>query len=629
MKTSRRGFLGVAAGTAATIATAGTLTQAARAEPAPPDSQVADLAGPDQPAVATLTPFQDALPIPPVLRPRGREVTLELRSVRRRLHSQLPPTRLWTYEGHFPGPTIEVRRGQKVRIAWTNRIGDETVPVTAVQVPAATPPPVNDPGRGGAMPRADVAAIPPWLVTHLHGAVTAAGNDGWSENGLRPGEAQAAEYLNDQPATALWYHDHGMHVGTWTVFSGLLGSYLIRDEEEDALGLPRGGHEIPLVLCDRNLDQDDAGRLTGDLLHKVQIAATSPKVVTRPFTGPFTLVNGVIWPYLDVDPRWYRFRVLNASNARVFRLQLIDEADGSVVTGAVKQIGSDGGLLPKPVDVDGPLILAPAERADILVDFRARPGRKLKLVNTTPGVTPGQEAPAQNIPFPQVMEFRVANRRPDNDFTLPAVVSPSFVRINHDAIPADHEHRLVMTMVGGGDHAQMWEMEQDPDAKPGTEGVVQLDDKIYRRVARMPDDAVNFFAKLGGWEMWRFVNVAPALHPMHIHLMRFQILSRDVYDISGFSVQDGTTTKPLVRLSAGTIDPNEQGWKDVIRVDRAESVTVAGRFEGGTGRYAYHCHLLEHQDEGMMRPLVVFPPAVLALRAQHDHHPHALTDASR
>ncbi|MFI6319434.1 multicopper oxidase family protein [Nonomuraea sp. NPDC050556] len=621
MKTSRRGFLGVAVGTAATIATAN------RAEAAEPLIEPAtDLPGVDAPSTATLTPFADALPVPPVLRPRAREVTLEMRSVRRRLHSQLPPTRLWTYEGCFPGPTIEVRRGQKVRVGWTNRIEGENVPVTAVQVPAGPAVPVNQPGRDGATPRADVAAIPPWLVVHLHGAITGAGNDGWSENGLASGETQAVEYLNDQPSTALWYHDHGMHVGTWTVFSGLLGAYLIRDDEEEALGLPRGRQEIPLILCDRNLDTTADGLLTGDLLHKVQITATSPKVVTRAFAGPYTLVNGVIWPYLDVDPRWYRFRVLNASNARTYRLQLVDESTGQPVVGAVKQIGSDGGLLPSPVSLDGALVLSPAERADLLVDFRALRGKRVKLVNTAPGVAPGAPAPSANIPFPEVMQFRVADRRPNDGFTLPAVVSPSFRRTTHDDIPADHGHRLVLTMVGGGDHAQMWEMEEDPAATPGAEGVVQVDGRTYRRIARMPDDQVNFFAAVGGWEVWTFLNVAPALHPMHIHLMRFQLLSRDIYDISGIDIAGGTTRRPLARTGPGVVDPNEQGWKDVVRVGQAEAVKVAGRFKGGSGRYAYHCHLLEHQDEGMMRPLVVFPPAVLALRGAHDHHPHFLTD---
>jgi spore coat protein A len=602
--------------TAATITTTITATSvttgAARAQ-ARPRGGGGRLAGPDRPVTATLTPFADALPVPPVLRPGGGEVTVEMRSVRRRLHSQLPPTRLWTYDGHFPGPTIEVRRGQRVRIVWVNGIGDERVPVTAVQVATGA---LDRPGSGDAVARADVAAIPAWPVVHLHGAVTGAGNDGWSENGLRAGETQIVEYANNQPAAALFYHDHGMHVSTWTVFSGLFGSYLIRDSEEDALGLPRGAHEIPLVLCDRNLETDPSGLLTGRLLHKVAITRVSPRVVTRPFEGPYTLVNGVIWPYLDVRPRWYRFRVLNASNGRTFRLRLIDETTGQPVIGVVKQIGADSGLLPAPVDVDGPLVLAPAERADLLVDFRALGGRRVRLVNTSPDAAPGQTS--RDVAFPEVMQFRVAAGRPKESFTPPAVTSPGFVRIRQDHLPAGHPHRVVLTMSGGSYHTQMWEMVEDPSAKPGTEGVVRIGKTVYRRVARMPDEGVHFFAELGGWEVWTFLNVARFMHPMHIHLMRFQILSRDIYDISGFDVATGIARKPLTRKGPGVIDPGEKGWKDVVRVDTAEMVKVAGRFTGGTGRYAYHCHLLEHQDEGMMRPFVVFPPAVLALRGLHD-----------
>jgi spore coat protein A len=123
--------------------------------------------------------------------------------------------------------------------------------------------------------------------------------------------------------------------------------YLIRDDEEDALRLPSGTHEIPLIICDRNLDMNEDGEFTGDLLYKTLVLEREPMKLGVPFSGPFTLVNGVIWPHLTVDARWYRFRLLNASNFRPYTLELRDE-DGAAVCRALHQIGTDGGLLPAP-----------------------------------------------------------------------------------------------------------------------------------------------------------------------------------------------------------------------------------------------------------------------------------------
>ncbi|MGH3803214.1 MAG: multicopper oxidase domain-containing protein, partial [Pseudonocardiaceae bacterium] len=195
---------------------------------------------------------------------------MTLRTERVTLHSQLPPTTVWTYNGSSPGPTIRLRRGQKLPVNWQNEITGN-FPVTSVQVQSANPFQTPGPGRDGVAPRPEVAVLPPWTVVHLHGAETGAGNDGWPENAVLPGNSQLAEYPNDQQATALWYHDHAMAITALNVMSGLMGMYLIRDDEEDALGLPHGKHEVPLIICDRNLDTDADGNLTGELLHKVHI----------------------------------------------------------------------------------------------------------------------------------------------------------------------------------------------------------------------------------------------------------------------------------------------------------------------------------------------------------------------
>ncbi|MGA4838947.1 O-aminophenol oxidase PhsA [Streptomyces sp. G45] len=605
-----------------------------------------------RPTAAELAPYVARLPIPPVLRPAGgdplRETEIAVRPTWVRLHPQLPPTLMFGYEGSVPGPTIEVRRGERIRIAWTNRVPKETeFPVTAVEVAGATPPgsappPTAEPGRAGVEPNKDVAALPAWTVTHVHGAQTGGGNDGWADNAVGFGDAQLSEYPNDHQAVQWWYHDHAMNITRWNVYAGLYGTYLVRDDEEDALQLPSGKREIPLLLADRNLDTDEDGRLTGRLLHKTTIVdpknPETGKPVSLPFTGPYTTVNGRIWPYTEVSPGWYRFRLVNASNARVYDLVLVDE-DNKPVPGVLHQIGSDGGLLPRPVPIDfdqamPTLPVAPAERFDLLVDFRTLAGKRVRLVNKGPNKPPGVPDQLGDVPYPHVMEFRVDKGGAPDGFRLPEVLSGSFRTIGH-GVP--HGHRLVVltppATKGGGGHPEMWEMEEvkDPSGiRIPSEGVIQVRGpdgatKTYRRIARTFNDALGFTIAEGAYEQWSFLNLAVrpnVTHPMHIHLADFQLLGRDTYDVSGFDIAIGGTgaRTPIVYDPAKPVPvaPNERGWKDVFRVPGGQQLRVIGRFDGAYGRFMYHCHLLEHEDMGMMRPFVVMPKE--ALKFDHGGH---------
>ncbi|MFF8640821.1 O-aminophenol oxidase PhsA [Streptomyces sp. NPDC015345] len=611
-------------------------------------------------AATELEPFVAPLTVPPVLRPDSADVREEteiaLRPTWVRLHPQLPPTLMWGYDGSVPGPTIEVRRGQRVRIAWTNRIPDGgEYPVTAVEVPRGDPrkdpPPSTEPGRAGIPPNRDVAALPPWSVTHLHGAQTGGGNDGWADNAVGFGDAQLSEYPNDHQAVQWWYHDHAMNITRWNVFAGLYGTYLVRDDEEDALQLPAGDREIPLLLADRNLDTDDDGRLNGRLLHKTVIVdpknAETGKPVSLPFTGPYTTVNGRIWPYADVAPAWHRLRLVNASNARTYDLVLIDE-DDHPVQGVLHQIGSDGGLLPRPVPVDfegalPTLTIAPAERMDLLIDFRGLAGRRLRLVNKGRGQAPGVPDVANDVRYPQVMEFRVGECAEPDTFELPEVLSGSFRPLTHDI---EHGHRLIVltppATKGGGGHPEIWEMaevEEPGDFRVPTEGIIQVrgEDgrtKTYRRIARTFNDGLGFTIAEGSHEQWSFLNLAvnpPVLHPMHIHLADFQILGRDAYDVSGFDVTLGGTRAPIAFDPQTDIPlaPNEHGWKDVFRVPGGQMLRVMGKFDGAYGRFMYHCHLLEHEDMGMMRPFVVMPKEALKFDHGAGHGGHGAGHGGR
>jgi spore coat protein A len=181
----------------------------------------------------------------------------------------------------------------------------------------------------------------------------------------------------------------------------------------------------------------------------------------------------------------------------------------------------------------------------------------------------------------------------------------------------------------------MWEMveiDQPPDPLP-LDGIVQItmaNGKVntLQRVSRDFKDAANFYGDYNSWEQWSILNVSPVDHPIHIHLIRFQALSRDSYDISGFDPAKRGTSTPLPRNGALPVDPNEQGRKDVIRVGGGQLVRIAGQFGGANGRYIYHCHILVHEDEGMMRTFVVMPKEVMALDPHITHH-HALHPPKR
>jgi FtsP/CotA-like multicopper oxidase with cupredoxin domain len=582
----------------------------------------------------SLTKFKDCLRVPPILRPYKTDdqrynLRIHMRPAQVQLHSELPPSEVWTYEGLLPGPTIEVSRGQRVQVEWINAIpADQPYPITAVTAPDGTQ---NEPGRSGRSLNQTVATLPPWTVVHLHGGRTAAVSDGWTENACLSGQFTTSDYANDQQATLLWYHDHAMGITRFNVYAGLAGLYIIRDAEEEALRLPAGPYEIPLLLQDRNLETAPDGSLTGRLLHKVEDS-------TMEFFGPFTLVNGIIWPHLPVEARQYRLRLLNGSNARTYRLVLLNES-GTPVHEKVKQIGTDGGLLGQPVDIppDG-LLLAPAERADLIVDFHALRGQRLTLVNTagapfdnSPATQPpGMPDPDNRLPHPEVMEFRVSSQPVDDPFVLPATLSSSYRRLEYDrlspSLPVPQtgfQHRVVAMVEYPDGMLTFHELAEvlDGDAAAG-EALITIADEQgktvrYRTIAKQFEDTVNWFVAYGSTEFWNILNLTEDTHPFHVHLVQFQALGRDLYKKDSFHPETGATTSPISFQGHGTLDANELGWKDTVRVNPGEMVSITATFDGFTGRYMYHCHILEHEDHDMMRPFIVMPAAAMAAMDMH------------
>src|SRR6266542_1321618 len=409
-------------------------------------------------------PYVDELYVPPLIQPTpdadGAQLRIWMVPAMEQLHSELPNrTSIWTYRASPDSPagpqppvglTIEVQQGQRTHVMWVNALANPDGsfarhPVVAVRdllavVQRADSGTVHAPQNlpGFTLGHYDRAAgqVPPWTVVHLHGGRTAADADGWPESGCYPGQVQHSVYDNHQPGTLLWYHDHAMAITRLNVYAGLAGLYIIRDPQEHALQLPRGAddHELLLLVQDRALTQagDHPGIAANQLLHKTGTAGADPIAIDggpdyvdqapMEFFGPLTLVNGRIWPKATVQADVYRLRILNGANARTFRLRFTD-ADGNPLVVPIQMIGSDGGLLARPVDLNdgarrrypGAITLAPAERVDVLVDFGAFSGQRLELRNSASSPFDGADADAADplaafLAYPQVMRFDVGAR---------------------------------------------------------------------------------------------------------------------------------------------------------------------------------------------------------------------------
>jgi spore coat protein A len=580
---------------------------------------------------APLTPFVDPLPLPPRLLAREHEgrLSVRMRAGTHRFHRDLPVSQVWGYDGGVPGPTIEAERGYPVRVEWINAV-EGTLPIAVTIAPAETGadgvPVQCMPGLSGGAPNPDAAALPGYTVVHLHGGQTPAPYDGWAENIFAPGQDAVSHYPMGQRAALLWYHDHVMGVTQFTVYSGLAGLWIVRDDVERALGLPEGPpFEVPLLLQDRNFGEDGLGRLTGQLVHK-----TDPG--TMEAFAPFTTVNGKVWPLLEVQPSTYRLRALNGSNARTFRLVLMRE--GRPELERITQIGTDGGLLQASVAVpsDG-LVLASAERADLLVDFSdLQPGSELTLLNTARVPFDGAPFPASSaeqaadldglLPYPDVMRFVVVPG-PSHRLALPRRLASDFGPPTADERAGAVRRAIALIeqeLEGAVNMLTMRELAAvaDGDTTEPVITIVDPDDQTivrFRTVACHFEDTVTFFPMLDQYEIWQIINLTGDTHPIHIHLNPFQPLARHAVtvDVPEGGITD-RTTEATVRYGRGpddelehTLDANELGLKDTIRVNPNEIVEIAVRFETYSGRYMYHCHILEHEDRDMMRPIVIMP----------------------
>jgi spore coat protein A len=435
MSASRRAFLGLASSVAATAVLAGCSDGGWFAGNGT-GSQGALLPS----RVPLPEPYQVPLPIPPTVEPTNG--TIEL--VARRSAVEILPgrtTEILGYEGIFPGPTIRARSNQELQVRLRNDGEIDT-------------------------------------VLHLHGGHTPPEHDGYPTDLIVPGTERTYVYPLQQRAAPLWYHDHAMDFTGPNVYAGLAGMALIGSDEEDALGLPSGDRDVPLVIADRSFD--------GDAAFAYPLADPSrgrPGVTMRyhgGVLGDCVLVNGAPWPVMEVDAARYRFRILNAANARRFELTL----DQGV---AFTQVGTDGGLLQRPVERSS-IAMAGAERADVVIDFSSVPvGTRVTMTNSLDPGGPGQ-----------VMQFHVVRKAASDDTRIPeelSVIEP----LDPGAVDLTRDLHFALGATGSGHHGM---------ADWNVNGVTFHDGDL-------------FTAKRGTLERWRLSS--DVHHPVHAHLLQFQV----------------------------------------------------------------------------------------------------------
>lgn len=525
-----------------------------------------------------LTKYLEPVPLPGagivVATPSGPNTySFTQTQISRQLHPQLPPTPVWAYDdgsglsnqfGSF-GMAVVAQSGTPLRVSYAHGL------------PATYPPWIPVDTR--LTPLGNAVRV----MTHLHGGFVAADSDGnpaVTPNGFGPGESQTVFYTNQlpqMPASLLWFHDHGLGATRLNVFAGLAAAYILRDEfdtggEPNPIGIPGGAYEIPLVVQDRQFNPDGTFLYpTSDIEGVTWIGE---------YFGDTMLVNGKVWPFLEVEPRMYRFRILNGCNARILSLDIGGPA--------LWQIGAEGGMWDVPVPVKE-LVLAPAERADVLVDFSKFRGARLVLKNHRPLRPVSNPAPS----LEQVMQIRVGltfsqpgppsipSRLPGRKGDLGKPVRTRYITLN----------------------------EIDPE---------EVEWFLNLNAVRFGEGSVTETPKIGTIEDWVYINMTGDTHPMHTHLVTSQVIGRTPFDVEAYEaayggptgVPGGIDPTPFATGPMLPPSPDERGFKDTVKANPGYFTTIRSKFELPTNvtapqDYVYHCHIVEHEDNDMMRPFTV------------------------
>lgn len=534
-----------------------------------------------------------------------------------------PKTTVWGYEGNIinpntdkqccfgssPGATFEAVRDIPINVQWINNLTESNLfavdPTLHWANPNNIPRPL--PPFPEFPPGFPLAQSPIPVVTHFHGGEVRSDSDGNPDSWFTAGEAKVGpgfftsryNYPNQQEPTTLWYHDHTLGTTRLNAYAGLAGFYLLRDPNNPiAPLLPSGPYEIPIVIQDRSFNED------GSLLFPSDGVNPNIHPYWRPsFNGDTIMVNGRVWPNLDVEPRQYRFRILNGSNSRTYNMKLSNKQP-------LLQIGSDGGFLPYPVSLSE-LLLAPGERADVLIDFSMiEPETTIIMTNDANIPFPNGNPPNPNT-VGQIMQFTVLDTPVIPPTKLPA-------KLNKIPVLTPDVPRKILTL----------------NVVQGPNGTVELllDGQKWA-------DPVSELPEVGSTVEWEIVSLTTGAHPIHIHLIQFQVENRQNFDNEKYNeewiklngqppLQHSTIPLPVEPFLEGNpIDPpmNERGWKDTVLALPGQVTRLILRFAPqdanpkkvkpgvnlfpfdptfGPG-YVWHCHILDHEDNEMMRPLKV------------------------
>jgi spore coat protein A, manganese oxidase len=560
-----------------------------------------------------------------------------------------PTTTMWGYGGdvtdlvtgnrtadyyHSTSPAFVATRGVPSIVTWTNNITQAHHFPVDPTIHWADP---NGLGLGGMAHNASMelhkvfpsfppgfpeAQSPVPLVPHLHGGEVPSRFDGnpeawWTWNGLRgdafnslssAGEDSAVfRYPNEQPAAPLWYHDHALGITRLNVASGLAGGYLIKDPSDPIEQLlPSGRYEVPLIIQDRSFYQNGSLWFPSEGINPDVHPYWNPENF-----GETIMVNGKVWPNLDVDNGQYRFYLYDGSNARFYTLRFEAQGPGNKqnTTMPFVQIASDGGYLPEPVEMTE-LTIAPGERAVVLIDFKTLPkGTKVLMTNTASAPFPGGD-PADPETTGQVMQFTVTDQKGFKTAKLPATLNEI------PAVTPEANRTLVL-----------WE-------SMGENGPVELLLNGLNWSAPVTETPA-----LGSTEEWDVVNPTADTHPIHLHLVQFLVVNRQAMDTEAYAADwtalnanlsvmgDGMPQwngrpeelDPAPYLTGDPMPPapNEAGWKDTVKMNAGEVTRIRARFApiDGSGTYPFdategpgyvwHCHILDHEDNEMMRLYIV------------------------
>jgi spore coat protein A, manganese oxidase len=531
--------------------------------------------------------FANPLPIPAVIDARnGGQFYINITQFGQNLGLVDPTTRVpmvtqvWGYNKTYPGPTILARKNIPINVFWNNKL----VNASNKPLPHLLPIDISIDWAFSGNNSWQKYGVP--IVTHLHGGHTESASDGLPNAWYTPnftskgsdfikGDKVPYTYSNTQEAATLWYHDHAMGITRLNAYAGLAGFYIITDDNETNLVknkfLPASAYDIGLAIQDKSFTAE--GQLYYPSTPDVP-GAPSPSILPESF-GNIILVNGMAWPVLDVEPRQYRFRVLNASDSRFYDLFLSSSQP-------IIQIGSDDGLLPSPVTLPD-MLIAPGERKDVIIDF------------SNPALW-GQTIIVRNIakvPYPRgatinpnttgkIMAFRV------NKFlsALPRTTLPTLLRSPITRLANPAATRQLILFESTDEFGRL-----KPMLGTYKDGVLPYSHPVTENPA------------LNTTEVWEIYNETMDAHPIHLHQVSMQLINRQKFS----ATVDPATGKPTNLTLTGSAKPplaDEAGWKDTYVMYPGEVTRIITHFDL-PGKYVWHCHILSHEDHEMMRPFYV------------------------